>query len=58
MTEAYTAIWGDICVTCGIRWTLPPDRATCIHKAICEDCFPNGCDDCEWDVAGLIEVCS
>jgi hypothetical protein len=58
VAEPYASIWGDICVNCDERWALPADRATCIHKPICEDCWPNGCNDCEWDAAGLAEVCS
>lgn len=43
--------FGEHCVTCEKEWCLPAHKATCIHKAICESCWPNGCDDCEMSVA-------
>lgn len=39
--------FGDLCQTCEARYCLPSERATCTHHAICEDCWPNGCDECE-----------
>ena len=44
--------YGHLCVECEARYCLPGERATCTHKAICEDCWPNGCDVCEFSVAG------
>ncbi len=35
------------CENCAERWTLPADKASCPHKPICEDCWPNGCEACE-----------
>lgn len=42
------ALYGDICQTCDARWSLSADRASCPHLPICEDCYPNGCEACEW----------
>lgn len=42
------SVYGEICVTCDARWALPADQATCPHQPICEDCYPNGCESCEW----------
>lgn len=50
MTEVLAEAFGAICTNCGERWSLPSERATCTHKAICEDCWPNGCDECEMEV--------
>jgi hypothetical protein len=38
--------FGDICAECDRRYCLPPERATCAHVNVCEDCWPNGCDTC------------
>jgi hypothetical protein len=47
-------VYGEHCVNCEAEWCLPADRATCPHKAICETCWPNGCDVCAAEVeAGL-----
>lgn len=45
-----SGIYGDHCENCGERWALPADKASCAHKAICEDCWPNGCEACEQEV--------
>lgn len=42
-----TDVHGDLCTNCEERYALPADKATCAHKAICEDCWPNGCDPCD-----------
>lgn len=49
-TNDASLIYGDHCVNCNERWALPADKATCAHKPICEDCWPNGCDHCEREV--------
>jgi hypothetical protein len=41
------SIYGGHCENCQQRWALPADKATCAHRNICEDCWPNGCPDCE-----------
>lgn len=43
-------LYGDHCVNCEQRWALPADQASCAHLPICEDCWPNGCPDCEAQV--------
>lgn len=43
-------VYGDHCVTCDARWAQPADKASCAHKPICEDCYPNGCDVCSREV--------
>lgn len=43
-------VYGAHCFNCNARWCLPADQATCAHKPICEDCWPNGCADCEAEV--------
>lgn len=40
-------VMGDLCERCQERNALPADKASCAHKAICEDCYPRGCDYCE-----------
>jgi hypothetical protein len=45
-----TSVYGEHCVNCAERWCLPADEATCPHKPICEDCWPNGCEQCEAEV--------
>lgn len=44
------SIYGGHCEHCDQRWALPADKASCPHKPICEDCWPNGCDACEREV--------
>lgn len=40
------SVYGDLCVNdCG-RYALSADRATCSHRPVCEDCWPNGCAEC------------
>lgn len=41
---------GALCEHCKERNALPADKATCAHRAICEDCWPNGCPDCQAQV--------
>lgn len=41
------SVYGDLCLNdCG-RYALSADRASCAHRPICEDCWPNGCPECE-----------
>jgi hypothetical protein len=44
------SVYGGICENCGERWALPADKASCAHRNICEDCWPNGCEHCEAEV--------
>ena len=46
--SADAGLYGDICENCDARWSLSADRASCPHRPICEDCYPNGCEACEW----------
>lgn len=48
-------LWGEFCVSCEERWALPAHKATCAHKPICEDCWPNGCEACERELAEDID---
>lgn len=48
------SLYGDHCVNCERRWALPADQASCAHKPICEDCWPNGCPYCEREVEDSI----
>jgi hypothetical protein len=41
------AIYGGLCITCENRYALRPEKASCAHKDICEDCWPKGCTACE-----------
>lgn len=41
-------VYGEICANCDARWALAADRASCPHLPICEDCYPNGCEACQW----------
>lgn len=35
---------------CG-RWIRLGSQASCTHpEAVCDDCFPTGCDACEWEM--------
>lgn len=53
---SYPEHFGDYCDNdCG-RYCLPGDKATCTHKAICEDCWPNGCGECEWEADRLLRL--
>jgi hypothetical protein len=52
--STHADVYGDHCTNCDQRWALPADQASCAHKPICEDCWPNGCDVCEREVeAGI-----
>lgn len=48
--SSHADVYGDHCVNCDARWALPADKASCAHRPICEDCYPNGCDVCEREV--------
>jgi hypothetical protein len=48
--STHADVYGDHCTNCDARWALPADKASCAHKALCEDCYPNGCDVCEREV--------
>jgi hypothetical protein len=48
--STHADVYGDHCTNCDARWALPADKASCSHKPICEDCYPNGCDTCEREI--------
>lgn len=48
-------LYGEFCVECKERWALPADKATCGHRPICEDCWPNGCPECIADVEAEVQ---